>query len=199
MMKTLKYITNKYPYWKCGGSMRNKIIVVSLLVTILLLGSLIVSARPAYLANFNDQYGTEDTKLDTCNTCHVNPNGGGTRNPYGIAYQESGMDFASIESLDSDEDGFTNLEEINSLTFPGDPEDNPGTQDIDPSDVTVVNESDPAGEQVAENTSESANNSPEQETTDEPVESPISEEQAPGFGAILTGLGVLSAIYWYRK
>lgn len=168
--------------------MEHKKIAVLLLVMITLSSIFIASARPAYLEAFNEQYGTDGTKLDSCNTCHINVNGGGARNPYGLAYAENDRDFEAIEALDSDGDGFTNLEEIRSLTFPGNPEDSPGTSDIDPSEVTVVNE-----------TQEPPNVTREQTDTEEQTESPVSDEQAPGFGAILAGLGVLSAIYWYRK
>jgi hypothetical protein len=52
--------------------------------------------------------------------CHTSaPN----LNPYGAAYKAAGRNtaaFALIENLDSDGDGFTNLQEINALTFPGD-------------------------------------------------------------------------------
>lgn len=168
--------------------MQYKTIIFSFLVIMVFLGLTVVSARPAYLESFKQQYDTEDTKLDTCNTCHINPNGGGTRNPYGMAYQESGMDFVAIESLDSDDDGFSNIEEVRSLTFPGNSEDSPGTGEIDPSEVTVVNES-----------QEPSNVSKEQTDTEDTDEGLISKQQAPGFGAILTITGLLATIYWFRK
>lgn len=57
------------------------------------------------------------TRLDSCNLCHT---GGSSRGLYGQAYQNSGRNFAAIESQDSDGDGFINLSELNALTFPGD-------------------------------------------------------------------------------
>ncbi len=69
-----------------------------------------------------------------CGVCHYDFNGGGTRNPYGQAVEaeraNNGDDniaaFHTIESDDSDGDGYTNLEEItdtntyvNTPTFPG--------------------------------------------------------------------------------
>ncbi|MDP2216070.1 MAG: PGF-CTERM sorting domain-containing protein [Methanolobus sp.] len=164
--------------------MNNNLVAVILLVIIMLLGSPIVSARPAYLDAFNQQYDTEDTKLDACATCHINPNGGGSRNPYGMAYAASGRDFASIEALDSDGDGFTNLEEINALTFPGDPADYPQTESETPS---------------TEDISAPVNEDQEQETNEEPSGELASEQQSPGFGAVLAIVGVLSAIYFKRK
>ncbi|MBI5640885.1 MAG: c-type cytochrome, partial [Nitrospirae bacterium] len=69
-----------------------------------------------YLTSFNATYGTAGTALDTCTTCH-NPDY--TRNPYGSAYG-GGHNFQAIESTDSDSDSFTNIDEINARTFPGD-------------------------------------------------------------------------------
>jgi PGF-CTERM protein len=179
-------------------NMNNNLVAVILLVIIMLLGSPIVSARPAYLDAFNQQYDTEGTKLDACITCHINPSGGGTRNPYGIAYAASGRDFASIEGLDSDGDGFTNLEEINALTFPGDPVDYPQTES-ESSSETEVNETDPTGDQDTEDVSAPVNEGQEQETDEGTSGESASEQQSPGFGAVLAVVGILSVIYFKRK
>jgi hypothetical protein len=45
--------------------------------------------------------------------------GGGPTNPYGDDFLNGGDDFAAIENLDSDSDGFTNIKEISERTFPG--------------------------------------------------------------------------------
>lgn len=90
-----------------------------------------VHARSGYLSTFNGLYGTANTRLDTCDSCHVP--GGKSRNPYGLAmetkllagYTES-QALTAIESADSDGDTFSNITEINNLTFPGDPNDKPG-------------------------------------------------------------------------
>ncbi|WP_370575762.1 PGF-CTERM sorting domain-containing protein [Methanomethylovorans sp.] len=177
--------------------MNNNSIAAVLLVIIILLGSPIVTARPAYLEAYNQQYDIEDTKLDACLNCHISSNGGGPRNPYGMAYGGSDRDFASIESLDSDGDGFTNLEEINALTFPGDPADYPQTASEVPSE-TGVNETDPT-DRDTENTSAPVNEGQGQETTEGPVNDSASEQQSPGFGIILAIAGILSAIHFKRK
>lgn len=65
----------------------------------------------------------DNTRLDICQFCHVN--GSFNLNPYGQDYLTSGRDFAAIEGMDSDGDGFTNIEEITGLYFPGDPNDFP--------------------------------------------------------------------------
>lgn len=108
--------------------------LVAVMVTVVFAGALIASvaeARSGYLANFNGQYGTANTRLDTCDTCHVS--GGKTRNPFGLdqeakilaGYSDS-QALTAIESLDSDADSFSNITEINNLNFPGDPNDKPG-------------------------------------------------------------------------
>jgi hypothetical protein len=82
-----------------------------------------VSAAPGDLSNAVAKYpNMASSMLNQCTFCHLGypPN----LNPYGAAYKAAGRNpaaFAAIESLDSDKDGFTNLQEINSLTFPGDP------------------------------------------------------------------------------
>ena len=158
---------------------------LTVLVLLVLLASLlspIATARPPYLDAFNERYGTEDTKLDACITCHFNPGGGGPRNPYGEAYQDSGMDFAAIEDLDSDGDGFTNIENINALTFPGDPDDYPeAAEELPPEEDTRENDI------------------PEEEPVEEPIADPPQEEEAPGFGAVFAIAGILSAICLLRN
>jgi hypothetical protein len=94
----------------------------------------------------------KSTKLDDCSLCHPGGKVGsktygscdychqtyGLKEPhtqpvplnsYGSAYKAAGRAAASIQTiqdLDSDGDGKTNLEEIQALTFPGDPKDYPG-------------------------------------------------------------------------
>jgi hypothetical protein len=58
------------------------------------------------------------TRLDSCALCHVGEQDY-RLDPYGRAYERSGSDFAAIEADDSDGDGWSNLEEITALSFPG--------------------------------------------------------------------------------
>lgn len=82
----------------------------------------LVSAAPDDLNRAVAKYPSlSGTMLQQCTLCHLGypPN----LNSYGAAYKAAGRStaaFAAIENQDSDGDGFTNLKEINSLTFPGD-------------------------------------------------------------------------------
>lgn len=104
--------------------MKTKEIVsmLSLCVMITLIGSSSVSANTTIKDDFNTAYGTTGTRLDDCATCHTTAP---ELNPYGVALNDSGLDFAAIEPDDSDGDGFSNIDEIDNLTFPGDPNDFP--------------------------------------------------------------------------
>lgn len=80
-------------------------------------------ARPDYLTDFGNTYpAANGSRIDACGLCH------GTipqLNPYGAAFRDAGLAFMPIEAHDSDGDGVSNLDEINALTFPGDPADVP--------------------------------------------------------------------------
>lgn len=58
------------------------------------------------------------TRLSHCRLCHEMEERF-WMNPYGRDYLLSGRDFAAVEPLDSDGDGYSNLAEIEALTFPG--------------------------------------------------------------------------------
>ncbi len=104
-------------------------------------------AISTYLTQFNSTYGTSGTVLNTCGLCHINPAGGGSRNPYGTSFagvathttNPAGA-FKTIEPLDSDGDTYTNIVEINARTFPGDATSHPSsttTTDTTAPTVTV--------------------------------------------------------------
>jgi len=63
----------------------------------------------------------------SCNACHIN--GGGTENnDYGEGFHHQGENLAALaalENLDSDQDGFSNIEEIKAKSNPGDPRSTP--------------------------------------------------------------------------
>ncbi len=85
-------------------------------------------AKTSYMTSFrstyNSAYKVTGSRLDTCDLCHP---GGDTsaRNSYANAYRGASHKFANIEGTDSDGDGFTNIQEIAALTFPGDISDKP--------------------------------------------------------------------------
>ncbi len=109
------------------------ILMVSLGVLVLIYGFFLLEHPITAKAAGSDLNGAEakypnlvGSRIDTCSLCHTAniPN----LNAYGAAYLSKGRNnsaFAAIESLDSDNDGFTNLAEINALTFPGNTNDKP--------------------------------------------------------------------------
>jgi len=110
--------------------MKNNI-TVSIIIFLALLGATgIALGRGTYKAAFLENYKQlAGSKLEnTCNLCHTA--GPGTpRNPFGVMVETTvasgAPDFASIEGFDADGDGYTNIEEINGKTFPGDSSDHP--------------------------------------------------------------------------
>ena len=47
-------------------------------------------ARPAFLARFSADPFSRTEFRGQCSTCHVNPSGGGVRNPFGTAFEKNG-------------------------------------------------------------------------------------------------------------
>ena len=100
-------------------------------------------AGSGYLDAFNTKYDTVNTKLDTCDTCHVY--GSNARNLYGqdVEIQLRGgatttliaggptstltidQALTNVEPKDSDGDTYSNIGEIKALTFPGNISDHP--------------------------------------------------------------------------
>ena len=100
--------------------------VLAIVVGLLMASGGAVHAKSSYLSSFNSTYGTSGTALNSCNLCHPGGNTG-QFTPYATDYRTNNHSFASIESLDSDGDGFSNLAEITARTFPGDPASKPAT------------------------------------------------------------------------
>ena len=69
----------------------------------------------------------DNTRLESCALCHtVVP----TRNLYGTALDNANLNFQTIENVDSDTDGFSNVEEIRALAFPGNTADVPSVPNL---------------------------------------------------------------------
>ncbi|MDD5370418.1 MAG: hypothetical protein PHQ40_15150 [Anaerolineaceae bacterium] len=109
-------------------------LLFSLIGCAILVTSLLLLNQPKFaaansddLANAVTKYpGINGTRLDACALCHTSQVP--ALNPYGAAYKSNGRDgtaFGAIENLDSDGDGFSNLQEIQALSFPGNAADVP--------------------------------------------------------------------------
>jgi len=92
-------------------------------------------ATSGRLTSFNSTYGTAGTPLDSCSTCHTSVP---ALNSYGIAENNVNDNFQAVENLDSDGDGFTNIQEIRALTFPGDSSSHPAAPPPPPDSTTPV-------------------------------------------------------------
>ena len=108
---------------------RKMVLLVLLLMAIGLAGVPKASAQESHKAAFEANYSSDvGTRIDQCLLCHTTSFGFiRNPNPYGTDYQKNGLNFTMIELLDSDGDGFTNIDEIHNLTFPGDAKDFPGS------------------------------------------------------------------------
>jgi len=98
--------------------------VLMLLIVLALLPQALASSGD--LSSFNAKYNTSGTRLNTCDVCHT---AGANLNPYGMDMSNqtgtTEQRLSNIELLDSDGDGFSNIDEVNNLTFPGNPADKP--------------------------------------------------------------------------
>ncbi len=86
-------------------------------------------ATPNVLDTWKSTYPSSTlAKTASCNLCHTTAP---TLNPYGEAIHKAGTTaekIKSVESLDSDGDGYTNLDEITANTLPGDPASHPAAK-----------------------------------------------------------------------
>jgi MYXO-CTERM domain-containing protein len=121
--------------------MRNKgrAFAISLSMTVCVVAVMLAFGGTAHsntdiLGSFNTEYTTAGTALDDCTTCHTS---GSSFNLYGSAIDTAGgrgtdaglAAIQAVEGDDSDGDTFTNIVEINALTFPGDDTSFPAAED----------------------------------------------------------------------
>ncbi len=101
--------------------------ILAALIVFVLGDSADAKPQPGFLPKFESTYpAAVGSRIDSCVLCH---NIVGTEyklNPFALQWKE-GQNFTAINNLDADGDGFSNLEEINAHTFPGNASDNPNT------------------------------------------------------------------------
>ena len=104
--------------------MKKSTLSIAVITLIIPMGS---QAKPSFYKQFAATYPniSQGLKDNKCAICHVS-NNDYARNPYGAALEGTlstngnKPNFAVVEALDSDGDGYTNIEEITAGTFPGD-------------------------------------------------------------------------------
>lgn len=125
--------------------MKIKLVIILSIITTLMLG--VAMANPTILNKFTTEYDNSGTTLSTCKTCMDKTTAPASWNSYGLALKSDpdfdrtnpATAFKNIEQLDSDGDGFLNIDEIHNLTFPGDPNDFPVTSTVEATmEPTVV-------------------------------------------------------------
>lgn len=90
----------------------------------ILLGIFLMAATSFALPKYQKAFGAAypQFKSTNCKVCHATDN---ELNPYGADLQKNALNFKAIEALDSDTDNFTNIEEINAGSGPGDKDSTP--------------------------------------------------------------------------
>jgi hypothetical protein len=103
----------------------------------LVMGAVVLAfAQSGYLSDFVTTYSASSSPLNTCNLCHTGtPRNASNVNNFGYDYATAGYDFAAIQGLDSDGDGYTNIQEIQAGTFPGDASSVPAVTPPPPGDT----------------------------------------------------------------
>ena len=119
------------------------------IIAVLILSSSLTFAKMNFKAALMDVYPSinAQSRVNSCTTCHTISKW--QRNPFGLDlqhYLRSNLGYdadtsvqyskefimegiSAIKDIDSDGDGFTNSEEINAETLPGDKNDFPGSND----------------------------------------------------------------------
>jgi len=134
----------------------------------------------------------------SCATCHENAEGGGPRNHFGEDFEATGLQGwgPELAALDSDDDGFTNGEELldpdgvwrwfGGAESPGDPTE--ATNPADPLSFPVVGNEEPVEPEEEPVEPEEEPVEPEEEPV-EPEEEPVEPEEEPLDGPADPGPG----------
>ena len=118
-----------WPRVAAGGA-----VLVTLIAALTLVfgGGSRAEAIPDFLAAFNANYpAAVGSRISNCVLCHdIRQEGSETEyelNRYSRDLKEAGLNFRAVERIDSDGDGYRNLQEIRAFTYPGNAADNPAT------------------------------------------------------------------------
>ncbi len=120
--------------------MKKSATLVSLVAVLSLMVVGSVHATPMYYSQFTMAYPTSGTSSFGCAICHnpaLGSPGLSTLYNYGLAFKNASFNFKTIEPLDSDGDGSTNIAEITAGTNPSDPASHPTGSTATPSKIGV--------------------------------------------------------------
>ncbi|MGB5531547.1 MAG: c-type cytochrome [Acidimicrobiia bacterium] len=114
--------------------MRTRVAAVLSLGAVMALSLLFILAQdvaaknqPEFLPAFEATYpAAVGSRIDSCTICHNVQGSEYKLNSYARQWKED-ENFVAINNFDADGDGYTNVEEINAHTFPGNASDNPST------------------------------------------------------------------------
>ena len=167
--------------------MNRKILFILLVTLVVLIGIQQSVANGFIHGKFKEQYDVSGTKLDSCKLCMASTSPPVSRNEYGMDLRND-SDFnrnnplqamKNIESLDSDGDGFINIDEITSSTFPGNASDFPAG---------------PSPELIS-----APHEEPTKTPTKTPAQTPVQEDTEPKSTNAVTAFATLSmfvAVYF---
>src|SRR3990170_550967 len=104
---------------------RNWILTGSLVLGMLFGGAMEAGAVSSYYSQFQSAYPSSSLSALSgnarCNICHPTYPSSTARNAFGTNFASNGHAFnATLNNMDSDGDGFSNITEINAGTYPGD-------------------------------------------------------------------------------
>ena len=104
---------------------RNKLYLMSIFLMMLIGAHPITSMQVAAIPEYSKDL--PPSLKNFCNVCHTKPSGG-PLNDFGEDYARFGHEMGPVAGLDSDDDGYTNAEELSAGTLPGTPTSYPSTR-----------------------------------------------------------------------